>query len=268
MNDLFLALGIETWKPLVGALLLPPVPLLLLILAGALWLPRRRALGWTAVLLGVVGLWAASTTAVGFGLVQALSDPPPALTAAQITRLARAPRTAIVVLGGGIRRVAPEYASSDLRYMTLERLRYGIWLARQTGLPVLFSGGVALGRDTGPTEADTARRVAQRDFAFQLRWVETESRDTNENALFSMRLLRREGIEHIVVVTHGYHQRRSIGAFERAIRRDGVAMSVEPASLGWGAPGPLTPAHFMPSLEGYTYTWLALHEWLGRLAGA
>jgi hypothetical protein len=135
MNDLFLALGIETWKPLVGALLLPPVPLLLLILAGALWLPRRRALGWTAVLLGVVGLWAASTTAVGFGLVQALSDPPPALTAAQITRLARAPRTAIVVLGGGIRRVAPEYASSDLRYMTLERLRYGIWLARQTGLP-------------------------------------------------------------------------------------------------------------------------------------
>jgi uncharacterized SAM-binding protein YcdF (DUF218 family) len=268
MNELFLALGIETWKPMVGALLLPPAPLLLLILLGAVWLPRRRGLGWTAVLLGVVGLWATSTTAVGFALVQSLSQPPAALTATQISRLARAPRTAIVVLGGGIRRLAPEYAGPDLQPMTAERLRYGVWLARQTGLPVLFSGGVSLGRDGGPTEADTASRVAQRDFALHLRWIETESRDTNENALFSLRLLHREGIEHIVLVTHGYHQRRAIGAFERAIRRDGVSMDVVPATMGWGAPGPLTAAHFMPSREGFDTTWLALHEWLGRLGGA
>jgi len=268
MNELFLALGIEGWKPLVGALLLPPVPMLVLIVLGAMWLPRRRGLGWMAVLVGVVGLWAACTTAVGFGLVQALCEPPPALTPAQVARLAHAPRTAIVVLGGGIRKLAPEYGSADLQAMTLERLRYGVWLARQTGLPVLFSGGIGFGRDAGPTEADTARRVAQRDFAFQLRWLEPESRDTNENALFSLRILRREGIEHIVVVTHGYHQRRAINAFERAIRRDGVSMDVVPASMAWGAPGPLTPAHFMPSREGFTHTWLALHEWLGQLAGA
>ena len=32
MNEIFLTLGVEAWKPLVTALLLPPVPLLLLSL--------------------------------------------------------------------------------------------------------------------------------------------------------------------------------------------------------------------------------------------
>ena len=34
MNELFYTLGIESWKPVLSALLLPPVPLLVLVLAG------------------------------------------------------------------------------------------------------------------------------------------------------------------------------------------------------------------------------------------
>jgi hypothetical protein len=49
---------------------------------------------------------------------------------------------AIVVLGGGMEALAPEYGVSSLRATSLERLRYGIWLGRETGLPVAFSGGV------------------------------------------------------------------------------------------------------------------------------
>ena len=41
MNDLFLYFGIESWKPAVAVLLLPPVPFIVLVLLGARVLARR-----------------------------------------------------------------------------------------------------------------------------------------------------------------------------------------------------------------------------------
>jgi uncharacterized SAM-binding protein YcdF (DUF218 family) len=40
---------------------------------------------------------------------------------------------AIVILGGGVRREAPEYGGATLGGITLERVRYGARLARTTG---------------------------------------------------------------------------------------------------------------------------------------
>ena len=48
---------------------------------------------------------------------------------------------AVVILGGGVRRNAPEYGGDTLATLTLERVRYGARVARLTGLPVLVSGG-------------------------------------------------------------------------------------------------------------------------------
>ena len=75
------------------------------------------------------------------------------MSAAAMAGLSRGPKTAIVVLGAGRRLLAPEYGVAELSSMGTERLRYGVWLSRQTGLPLAFSGGVALGSDPGPAEA-------------------------------------------------------------------------------------------------------------------
>ena len=40
---------------------------------------------------------------------------------------------AIVVLGGGSRPLSPEYGVSNLEERSMERLRYGLWLGRETG---------------------------------------------------------------------------------------------------------------------------------------
>ena len=127
MNELFLALGIESWKPVLAALLLPPVPLLLLALVGARLLPRRRALGWLLLLLALGGLWLSGTGAVRSGLLRWPLMPPPALGEAQIAALKRAPHTAIVVLGGGRRSFAPEYGTAMLHPRGIERLRPLRW---------------------------------------------------------------------------------------------------------------------------------------------
>src|SRR5688572_16093344 len=115
MNEILLSLGIESWKPWIGTLLLPPVPFLVLVLVGARLMFRRRALGWLLVLLGVGGIWFASTEVAARVLRDGLLPPTRALSSSEIAELKRAPKTAIVVLGGGRRALAPEYGVSSLR---------------------------------------------------------------------------------------------------------------------------------------------------------
>jgi uncharacterized SAM-binding protein YcdF (DUF218 family) len=144
-----------------------------------------------------------------------------------------------------------------------------VWLARQTGQPLAFSGGVGLGNDPGPTEAEIARRSAARDFGARITWIDDQSRDTNENAIRSVALLGAEGVARIVLVTHDFHMSRALAAFERAIARQGHKIALVGAPMGQRLPGDRPELmDFLPSAEGLTATRLALHEWLGRLAGA
>lgn len=268
MNELFLTLGLESWKPLLAALLFPPVPFLVLVLAGARLMSRRRGLAWLLVLMGVAGAWFGSTGVVAGGLTRWLLKPPPALSERQMTELKRAPRAAIVVLGGGRRDHAPEYGVATLTTTGLERLRYGVWLSRQTGLPVAFSGGLAPGSEPGATEADIAARIAEREFGRPLRWTEAASRDTRENAIKTVSLLAPQGIEHIVLVTHGYHMRRALRNFERALAAAGANMRVTAAPMAVPGRFEVGLLDWLPSASGFAQTRLALHEYVGLLAGA
>ncbi len=266
MNEIFLSLGIESWKPFIAALLLPPVPLLVLILAGARLMFRRRLVAWLMVFLGVLGIWLSCTTAVSQGLSHWLLGAPGALIEAEIADLKRAPKTAIVVLGGGRRLLAPEYGISSLNERSIERLRYGVWLGKETSLPLLFSGGVGHAADPGPSEAEIAARAAEREFGRPLRWTETESRDTRENAIKSVALLQAQDIEQIVLVTHGYHMPRALRNFQRA--SEGKKMRIVAAPMGLSARGRLRVSDWLPNAEGFGNTRLVLHEWMGRLLGA
>ena len=266
MNEIVMSLGLESWKPWLRAMLLPPVPMLVMILVGARLMFRRRLLAWLLVLLGVLGIWATCTSALTMGLTQWLLKPPPALLDVQIAELKRAPRTAIVVLGGGRRLLAPEYGVSTLNERSIERLRYGMWLSRETGLPMAFSGGVGHGSQPGTSEAEIAARIAEKEFGRPLRWTETESRDTRENALRTVALLEPQGIDRIVLVTHAYHMPRALRNFQRAA--EGRKLTIIAAPLGMRGSNQLNSSDWMPSVIGFDGTRVALHEWLGRLFGA
>ncbi len=261
-------LGIESWKPTLGAIFMPPLPFLLLILVGGRLMFRRRLLAWGLLIFSVFGIWITCTTALGNAMTNALLTPPRALSPSEIGDLRKAPKTAILVLGGGRYLLAPEYGVSNLKPMTLERLRYGLWLGRETGLPVGVSGGVGHGGQPGPSEAEIAARIADHEFGHPLKYTETQSRDTNENAYRSLALLHDQGIERIVLVTHNFHMRRALAAFERAKQRSGIAMEMIAAPMGGRAGSPMTWHDWMPSSAGLEETTIALHEWIGRLAGA
>ena len=269
MNSLFVSLGIESWKPVITALLLPPVPLLLLVLVGARLLLPRRGLGWLVILVSVVLLWLSACTGAARALGQLLQPAPPALSFDRVRELraevaAKKP-LAIVVLGAGSEPFAPEYGVSSLQDSSLERLRYGLWLAAQTGAPVAFSGGTGHAQEGSTPEARVAAKIAAEEFGRPIRWVEGQSRDTRENAAMTMALLKPAGINHILLVTHAYHMPRALRAFTEAA---GPGVQVEPAPMGLARNVELPALEWLPSATGFRDMRQLLRERLGSAAGA
>lgn len=272
VNATALALGLGSWKPLFTALVLPPVPWLGLVIASAALMRRHRGWGWTLALTACAGLWLCSTDGMAELVVRRLVQPPVALELARESAVLQDPAvrraSAVVVLGGGRERLAPEYGAASLSPPTLDRLRYGIWLGRRLDLPLAFSGGVGHRGGQEAPEAEVAGRVAAEEFGSPLRWQETASRDTRENADLTVPLLARDGVRRIVLVTHGWHMPRALRAFREAAARSGADIEVVPAPMALAQRQEDPLLRWLPSAEGSMLVRQALREWLGRMAGA
>jgi uncharacterized SAM-binding protein YcdF (DUF218 family) len=164
---------------------------------------------------------------------------------------------AIVVLGGGLRRNAIEYGGDTLSWLSLERVRYAARLARETQLPVLVTGGRVFG---GRPEADVMREVLEREYGVPVRWVEGQSRNTHENAVLSARLLQREGVSRVLVVSHGVDIRRARREFSA------TGLQVIPAPTGVPSMTVDNPIQLLPSMGALLGSYLALYELLGNIA--
>ncbi len=271
MNEWLGQLGLHAWKPLLTACLLPPVPMLVMA-AWAGWRLRRQRRGGGLLLgLALSLIWLSCTLEGDAALQRGLLPSPAALSTDRLSALQREaapagrPTVAIVVLGGGRERLAPEYGVSNLGPESMERLRYGLWLARRTGAPVGFSGGTGWGASHGDPEGLVAARIAAQEFALPLRWVESESRDTRENAERIMPMLTESGVEHVLLVTHGWHMRRAVRAFEAAA---GGAVTIEAAPMGLSEDDTEGLLRWMPTNNGYRRVRNTLRECLGLLFGA
>lgn len=167
---------------------------------------------------------------------------------------------AIVILGGGRRRGALEYGAQDaVSAATLERIRYGAYLHRQTRLPILVSGGShAKGQ---LSEALLMAESLQRDFAVKAKWQEGESKNTAQNASYSFQMLGPKKITKIFLVTDAWHLKRAVKAFRKA------GFYVIPAPMGYGKLGGENTgiSGFLPRTQSLFATSLAFHEILGSL---
>lgn len=247
-------------KPLARALALPPGSLVLLGLCGLLLARSGRALwrraGWATCFAALALLWLLSCSGFAVILSRALlsHDPP-----ATVEALRRERVQAIVVLGGGVERDSPEYGQSQPGAATLARLRYGAHLARASGLPLGFAGGVgwvAIGTGVA-SEGEVARRVWTQEMGVQPRWVDDTSRDTRENAANMRALLARDGITRIALVTHDWHMQRSVRNFRE------LGLQVLPAPTGYLQAGERTVLQWLPSTHGMEMSVTVLREWVG-----
>lgn len=241
------------WKLLLKALALPPAMPLLIAIVGLALLDRRRGLGRFLATAGVLLLVLVCLPAVANLLIRFVDDSPP-FDAAQA-----ASAQAIVILGGGTKRDAPDYGGDTLGRLTLERIRYGARVARSINLPVMVVGGRS--EPSRETEAKLMRAALQDEFGVPVRWIEDQSRNTHENAVMAAAILRPLGITRVVLVAHGFDMPRATAEFAAA----GIETIRAPTGL-------LPPARdtvlldYIPSVEGLQWSYYALYEIYGEAA--
>lgn len=242
-------------KPILTTLVLPPAAPLLLALLGLLLAARQKVMGLLLAFAGVALLWLLSCHAVAVWLAQNIL---PQQAPLSVAALKSSGAQAIVVLGGGVQPQAPEYGEAQALAAAAMRLRYGTWLARQTGLPVAFAGGLGWGAaDTQVlSEGEVARRMALQDYGLRLRWIDGQSRDTAGNASLLRPLLQKDGVQRIALVTHAWHMPRSVQAFKRA------GFTVTAAPMGFILPSQSGVLEWLPSDNGLDASRVVLKEWL------
>lgn len=243
----------------VGLLLLPPGCLVLLGLSGLL-LWRRL---WGRVLVGVMLalLWALSIEPVGDMLVKPLETQYPAYHAKALSA-EQAQQTAIVLLGGGTHRHAPEYGGHDrLSGFALQRTVYAAELAKRLGVSVYTSGGTPLDPDEEPEGAVMARWLVKFGVPATRVHAETSSNNTWQNAADIKPMLARSGIRHIILVTSAFHMPRSVFCFAS----QGMEVTPAPCAYRGKQAGAYNLLDFLPQSSAFNLSSLALHEYLGLL---
>ena len=234
----------------IAAFLLPPLSLLLVLALGIFLLHRRRKFAMPLLLAAFGLLWIASTPYFAEGALHLLES--------RVTVLdsQRQRADAIVILGGGTYFHAPEYAGQDtVGEQTLMRLRYGAKLQRETGKPILVTGGKPLGNRL--SEAQQMRAVLEQDFRVPVRWTEETSDNTFENAHHSFRMLQAQGVRRIYLVTHAWHMPRAADVFRRA------GFEVVEAPTAFTTRYQTDLLAFLPRAEALRDSKIFMHEVIG-----
>lgn len=237
---------------LIAAFLLPPLSLLLVFALGIFLLYRRRKFAKPLLLIAFGLFWVASTPYVTDSALHLLE------ARATVLDSQRQNADAIVILGGGTYFRAPEYAGQDtVNQLTLIRLRYGAKLQRETGKPILVTGGKPLGNLI--SEAQQMRAALEQDFRVPVRWTEDSSDNTFENARYSFQTLQKAGIKKIYLVTHAWHMPRSAEVFRRA------GFEVVEAPTAFTTRYQTNLFAFLPSAESLHNGKFFVHEVIGLL---
>lgn len=244
---------------LLKILVLPPAVFFVLLLAG--WLVRLRwpRLGVAMLSALLVVVYLTTTPFLAGELMAPLQTYPPL-----DVEEPRPDVDAIVVLGAGVNFSAPEYWRRDAPPfgvdvadgLSLQRLSYAAYLYQATGKPLLLSGGSSDPR-SHRSVAEAMQTTLARSFGIVPRWIETRSSTTMSNGQFAAELLREAGIQRVFLVTHAWHMRRAVLAFEHA------GVEVVPAPTAFVSRSGWLWEDFLPSAQAFQLTYYALHEWVG-----
>ncbi len=165
----------------------------------------QRGLMITAVIL----LWLSSNRWVSYALARTLewkNLPPEGTPQAEV----------MVVLGGGTESDASPRPMTEINSAG-DRVLYAAKLYKDGAAPnILLSGGnlgFSTNQDTAPAR-EMEELLELTGVSQEALWLQTESQNTYEDALYSSRILRENGIEEIILVTSAMHMPRAKALFE------------------------------------------------------
>ncbi len=159
-----------------------------------------------------------------------------------------------VVLGGGARASRSPFGKGVLESLSLQRVVGALRLYRLIPKRIILSGGGVFG---GPKESETARELLLALGVEDSQIViETQSRDTFENAAYCWEICKRMSCHRPLVITNAFHMRRAMGAF-RCFFENPV-----PFPVGFFSEWRYDPLSFLPDPQNLCQIGMALREYL------
>jgi len=238
-------------KQLFELLFLPPGLFIFLLVMSVLFIKKIKVLK-SVLVVQILIIYTLSIPLTSHFLFLYLEQIP-ALTEQQINNNKV---DAIVILAGGISAYKQEYNSPDVNYFSHIRLRYGAWLQKQTGLPVIVTGGIERG---DITEAELMAKILKNEYAVKGKiFIEKKSSNTYENALYSKKIIAKEAYQSIYLVTSAFHMPRALMVFSKQnIKAAPAPMDFYHNTMDyfWG--------DFRPNSNAMRENYLALHEIIG-----
>jgi len=241
---------------LIKMLMLPPGCFIFFFILGLVLLKRNEKVA-KFILWSNTIVFTLLTLPIVVSALMSVLEPYPALN---LENLQGANAQAIVVLGSGRKTNVAEYSGADTVHpRTLNRLRYGSVLHTKTGLPILVTGG-RFWEDDEPEGVLMARSLKE-DFKLETQWIENESRNTAENAIFSWEILKKEEIKTIYLVTHAWHMPRAKRIFER----QGFTVIPAPTRFEGLKSGNVRFSDFVPNSDALRVSYYFIHETIGLI---
>lgn len=208
------------------------------------------------VLFPILLLWFFSSFPVSQFLVHSLEKNYPPVGYNQV------PSSDVIVVLGGMINPLTAYPEKPELLSAADRLTDAVILWRQKKADwILFTGGSGVLFQQDVQEAEHAGKLmellgVEKDKII----LESESRNTYENALYTTKILSEKGFQSVILITSAFHMERSKGVFEK----QGIKVFAFPTDyktirneLNWD--------NLTPSSGGLDSSTIALKEWMGLI---
>ncbi len=240
-----------------------PLGLACVLIFLALLVSYKRKTSNILIVLALVILWLSSTTGFSNLLARSLELkylPPTEIPSGQV----------LVVLGGGTEPASPPRTTVEINGAG-DRVLYAAELYKQGKAPfILLSGGDIEWLSSGSTTPaqDMAALLVQMGVPESALWLENESMNTYENALYAKEFLDEQDIDQILLITSAMHMPRAVALFEKQgfdvtpLPVDfSVTDSISASSSEGNIVGKLID--IMPTASNLALTTNAMKEYLG-----
>jgi uncharacterized SAM-binding protein YcdF (DUF218 family) len=240
-----------------------PLGLACLLLFIALLVSYKRKTSNILIATALIVLWLSSTTGFSNLLARSLELqylPPEEIPTGEV----------LVVLGGGTEPASPPRTTVEINGAG-DRVLYAAELYKEGKAPyILLSGGDIQWLSSGSTTPaeDMATLLMQMGVPESALWLETESKNTYENALYAREFLDEQDINQILLVTSAMHMPRAVALFEKQ------GFEVTPLPVDFSVTDSLSASSdennfisklidIMPSASNLGLTTNAMKEYLG-----
>ena len=235
-------------KKILEAFVLPPGIMVPALAALAAWLWKRERKGALACAALAALVWAGTSGVFSEALIRPLE--------LSYSAPAKPQGDVIVMLCGGFKNGGDTFSASErLESGTLERAAAAYKLYRETGLPIVISGGAPFSSE--PESEAVAAWLKELGVPEDKLLAEKASRDTRENAAFTLKLCADKGFRRLILLSSAYHMPRAVLLFGKP-----GTSEIIPFPVARRSGGPFYLRDWLPG-SGMVEARLAMNEYLG-----